>query len=144
MAVSTPRVTAMKASALSVGWYWLRATFRKRLASYVTIVVLVGSIGGLAIGSLSAAQRTQSSFNVFLASTNPSDLTVTLYAPNIRSEERRVRHVRHVGESSYSLNAFPAGRNGAPDFAPALLNGNVTSTGSVKDEYFSEDKVAVV
>ena len=134
----------MKGRALSVGWYWLRATFRKRWASYATIVVLVGSIGGLAIGSVSAAQRTQSSFNVFLASTNPSDLTVTLYAPNIAPELARLAHVRHVGVSSYSVNAFPAGRNGAPDFAPALVDGNVTSTGSVKDEYFSEDKVAVV
>jgi hypothetical protein len=134
----------MKGRALAVGWYWLRATLRKRWTSYATIVVLVGSIGGLAIGSVSAAQRTQSSFNVFLASTNPSDLTVSLYAPNITSQLARLRHVRHVGESSYSVNAFPAGRDGAPDFAPALLHGNVTSTGSVKDEYFSEDKAAVV
>ena len=96
----------MKGSALSVGWYWLRATFRKRVASYAAIVVLVGSIGGLAIGSVSAAQRTQSSFNVFFASTNPSNLTVTLYAPNITSELARLRHVRHVGESSYSLTRF--------------------------------------
>jgi hypothetical protein len=29
----------MKASALSVGWYWLRATLRKRLASYAIIDV---------------------------------------------------------------------------------------------------------
>jgi hypothetical protein len=75
----------MRGNVLAVAWYWVRATIRMRWTSYLIIVVLVGSIGGLALGSLSAARRTQSSFNVFLASTNPSDLTVTLYAPNIAS-----------------------------------------------------------
>lgn len=144
MAVSTPRVSAMKGSALSVGWYWLRATFRKRWTSYLSIVLLVGSIGGLAIGSVCAARRTQSSFNVFLASTNPSDLTVTLYAPNVASELARLPHVRYVGVSSYSLNAFPAGRGGASDFTPGMLSGSVTGVGSLEGEYFSEDKGAVV
>jgi hypothetical protein len=115
-----------------------------RWTSYLIIVVLVGSIGGLALGSLSAARRTQSSFNVFLASTNPSDLTVTLYAPNIASELARLPLVRHVGVATYSVNAFPAGRKGAPDFTPALVQGSVTGTGSVTDEYFTEDKVAVL
>lgn len=134
----------MRGNVLAVAWYWVRATIRMRWTSYLIIVVLVGSIGGLALGSLSAARRTQSSFNVFLASTNPSDLTVTLYAPNIASELARLPLVRHVGVATYSVNAFPAGRKGAPDFTPALVQGSVTGTGSVTDEYFTEDKVAVL
>ncbi|MGC1420483.1 MAG: FtsX-like permease family protein [Acidimicrobiales bacterium] len=112
--------------------------------NYLTVVLLVGSIGGLALGSVSAARRTQASFNVFLASTNPSDLTVTLYAPNVSSVLARLPHVRHVSMSSYGMNAFPPGHDGAPDFVPALLDGDVTSTGSMTGEYFTQDKVAVL
>ena len=43
-------------------------------------MVLVGLIGGLRSGSLAAARRTQSSFSTFLASTNPSDLSVAVYS----------------------------------------------------------------
>jgi hypothetical protein len=134
----------MKGNAVTVAWYWVRATLRQRWLNYLTIILLIGSIGGLALGSVSAARRTQSSYNVFLASTNPSDLAVTLYAPNVTSVLARLPHVRNVGESSYGINAFPAGRDGAPDFPPALVHGNVAETGSVKDEYYTEDKVTVV
>jgi hypothetical protein len=40
----------------------------------LSVVVLVGLTGGIAMGSLAAARRTQSSYSTFLASTNPSDL----------------------------------------------------------------------
>jgi hypothetical protein len=134
----------MNARASRVGWFWFRANFGRRWTNYLTIVLLVGSMGGLALGSVAAARRTQSSYNTFLASTNPSDLTVTLYAPNLVSKLARLPHVRNVGESSYSVNAFPAGKHGMPGFPPAFLNGTVTNSGSLVGEYFSEDRVAIV
>ena len=134
----------MNAKPTRVGWYWFCANFGRRWANYVTIVVLVGSIGGLALGSVAAARRTQSSYNTFLASTNPSDLTMTVFAPNISSKLARLPYVRHVGESSYSVNAFPAGPHGMPAFPKALEDGNVTTAGSLVGDYFSEDRVALV
>jgi hypothetical protein len=134
----------MRGNPLKVGWFWLRANFRRSWTNYLVVILLVGSIGGLAIGSLTAAKRTQSSFNVFLASTNPSDLTLTIAAPNISSELAHLPFVRFVGESSYSVNALPAGKDGAPAFPEPLESGNVTSSGSVRDVYFSEDKVALI
>ena len=134
----------MNANSTRVGWFWCRANFAHRWTNYLTIVLLVGSIGGLALGSVAAARRTQSSYNTFLASTNPSDLTLTLFAPNISSKLSQLAHVRHVGESSYEVNAFPAGKHGLPDFAKPLLNGTVISSGSLADEYFTEDRVALV
>jgi hypothetical protein len=134
----------MNANSTRVGWFWFRANFARRWANYLTIIVLVGSIGGLALGSVAAARRTQSSYNTFLASTNPSDLTMTVYAPNLSSDLAHLKFVRHVGESSYSVNAFPAGKHGLPDFPKALLNGSVTSSGSLVGEYFNEDRVALV
>jgi ABC-type antimicrobial peptide transport system permease subunit len=134
----------MKNNSTRVGLFWFRANFARRWANYLTIVLLVGAIGGLALGSVAAARRTQSSYNTFLASTNPSDLSMTVYAPNISSDLARLKFVRHVGESSYSVNAFPAGKHGLPALPKALVNGSVTSSGSVVDEYFTEDRVALV
>jgi hypothetical protein len=134
----------MNANATGVGWFWFRANFARRWANYLAIVVLVGSLGGLALASVAAARRTQASYNTFLASTNPSDLALTVYAPNIASKLAALPHVRHVGMSSYSVNAFPAGQHGLPAFPKAILNGSVTSSGSLVDEYFSEDRVALV
>src|ERR1039458_692540 len=134
----------MNAKATRVGWFWFRANFGRRWANYLTIVLLVGSMGGLALGSVAAARRTQSSYNAFLASTNPSDLSVTLYAPNVAGKLARLPYVRHVGVSSYSVNAFPAGKHGLPAFPKAIANGSVTNSGSLVGEYFSEDRVALV
>jgi hypothetical protein len=60
--------------------YRARATFRRRWPGYVTLVLMVALVGGLGLGSLAAARRTQSSFSTFLAATNPSDLTVSAYS----------------------------------------------------------------
>jgi hypothetical protein len=53
----------------------------RRWGGYLGLVLLIGLIGGVALGSAAAASRTESSFSVFLASTNPSDLSVQ-YASN--------------------------------------------------------------
>jgi hypothetical protein len=134
----------MNARATRVGWFWYRANFARRWANYLTIVLLVGAMGGLALGSVAAARRTQSSYNTFLASTNPSDLVLTVFAPNISSDLAHLPLVRHVGVASYSVNAFPEGKNGLPVFTKALQNGVVTGSGSLVDEYFTEDRVALI
>jgi hypothetical protein len=136
--------TEVNSRASRVAWFWYRANFGRRWTNYLTIVLLVGAIGGLALGSVAAAGRTQSSYNTFLASTNPSDLTLTVDAPNISGELARLPLVRHVGISTYSVNAFQEGKHGLPKFTAALFNGTVTGSGSLKDEYFSEDRVALI
>ena len=67
---------------------------------------MVALVGGLGLGSLAAARRTQSSFSTFLAATNPSDLTVSVYSgggsanpdydPALTAAIARLPHVRHV------------------------------------------------
>jgi hypothetical protein len=64
---------------LRVASYRSRATFRRRRGRYLALVLLIGLVGGVAMGALSAARRTQSSFSTYLASTNPSNLTVSVY-----------------------------------------------------------------
>jgi hypothetical protein len=63
-------------TAAHVASYRFRATFRRRLGGYLTLAVLIGLLGGVAMASLVAARRTDSSYPKFLASTNPSDLIV--------------------------------------------------------------------
>ena len=128
---------------MRVAWYWFRTSFRRRWTDYLTIALLVGLVGGIAIGSFSAARRTQSSFNVFLASTNPSDMSVLLYAPNLTSKLSRLPLVRHVEVTAFADLGFPAGRHGAPRLPAAMTSGDVTGLASVNGELFSQDKLAV-
>lgn len=64
---------------LRVAWYRFRVTLGHRWGGYLSVVLLVGLVGGVAMGSIAAARRTQSSFSVFLASTNPSDLSMPTF-----------------------------------------------------------------
>ena len=59
---------------LSVARYHLRATFRQRWAGYLSIVLLVGLVGGVAMGSIAGARRTQSTFAAYLTATKASNL----------------------------------------------------------------------
>jgi hypothetical protein len=58
-----------------VAWYRYRATFARQLTGYLTVVLLIGLIGGIAVATVAGARRTQSSYPTFLADTNPSDRT---------------------------------------------------------------------
>ena len=63
-------------TAVRTTWYRSVATWRRQRASYLVLVLLVGLLGGVALGSLAAARRTDSSFGSFLAASNPSDLLI--------------------------------------------------------------------
>lgn len=138
----------MRTEFMPVAWYWFRASFRRRWTNYLTIALLIGLVGGVAIGSVGAARRTESSFNVFLVSTNPSDMSVLLYAPKLTVEylTAELSHlplVQRVGTVSYEVTAYPAGLHGAPRIPAVMSSGDVAVNASLKDEYFSLDKLAV-
>jgi hypothetical protein len=59
-----------------LAWYRLRATVRRRIGGYLALAILVGLIGGIALASVTAARRTDSSYPDYLASTNPSGLII--------------------------------------------------------------------
>jgi len=99
-----------------VAWYRFRATFRRRLGGYLTLILLVGLVGGVAMGSLIAARRTYASYPKFLASTNPSDLFVLPQTqtpqPGLVHQLARLPHVRSAeeGEQITAATLTPGGR----------------------------------
>jgi hypothetical protein len=134
---------------LTVAGYRFRATFRRRWSGYLVIVMLIGLIGGIAMGSIAAARRTQSSYPAFLAGTNASDLTMSTYgivptsaangySPKLTRQVARVPDVKLV-ESWVGVQIVPLKPDGAPN-----LNSPVNPVGSVDGLYFNEDRVTPV
>jgi hypothetical protein len=60
--------------------YRLRTGHRQRVAGYLSIALLIGLVGGVAMASIAGARRTESSFPTYVASTNPSTVgIITMY-----------------------------------------------------------------
>ena len=104
--------------------YRTRSTFRHRRGGYLALIILLGLVGGLGLGSLAAARRTQSSFSDLLATTNPSDLEVSIYSggnggPNVGSSAltrkiARLPGVRHVA-AGFVVTGAPLTSTGRRD-----------------------------
>ncbi|MGO9875943.1 MAG: hypothetical protein ACLPVY_19365 [Acidimicrobiia bacterium] len=58
---------------LRVAGFRFRATFGRRWGGLLAIVLLVGLVGGLAIGAVAGARRTQSSFPGYLTRVNANN-----------------------------------------------------------------------
>jgi hypothetical protein len=119
----------------------------------LSLVLLIGLVGGLSMGALAAARRTESSFPTFLASTNPSNLSLgtalwnpalgytTGYNAPLVAAIARLPHVRRA-ESYAAIYSEPIGANGQPTAAAEKANFDVN--GSVDGLYFNQDRVTVV
>jgi hypothetical protein len=137
--------------ALGVSWYRFRATFSHRWGGYLSLVLLIGLVGGLSMGGFAAARRTQSSFSTYLAGTNPSAFTVSIYsaalvptagsnrAPDITKKIAQLPHVHHV-DAGVLLNAVPLAADGAPQLGSL---GKVYPIASVNGIFFDQDRVTV-
>jgi hypothetical protein len=87
-----------------LAWYRLRATLRRRIGGYLSLAVLVGLIAGIALASVTAARRTESSYPDYLASTHPSSLIIQpnadLNAPSAAQADQiyldMLNHLRHL------------------------------------------------
>ncbi len=142
--------------ALRVASYRVRCTFARRRGSYLSLVVLVGLLGGLAMGSIAAARRTDSSFPVYLASTNPSTVMIFAsldnpalgfthgYAPTIINKIARLPYVERSSPSiGFDGNIDLGSIRGAhPNYRagetpPAFVGG-------LNGEYVVQDKVTLV
>jgi putative ABC transport system permease protein len=144
------RIAAVMVQRLAVVRYRLRATFRRRWGWYLSLVVLVGLVAGLGLGSLAAARRTQSSFSTFLASTNPSEFTVSVYGggaaagnpdydPALTTRIAELPGVRRVG-AAVELTGAPLTSDGSPRLR---VTGEAFPVASINGLLFTQDRVAV-
>ena len=138
-----------------VAWYRFRSTFQSRRGAYLSLILLVGLVGGVAMGAIAGARRTQSSFPVYFQSTNPSDFGAVTsvinpligstvgYNPTLVRRIAALPHVRRVGSAS-GLDVIPLGPHGEPletsAFPPAPGNG----LGSDNGYGFNQDRLTVV
>jgi hypothetical protein len=139
--------------ALRVAWYRFRVGFRRRWPGYLSIVLLIGSIGGVAMASIAGARRTDTSFHQFLESTNPSDLALitglyqpdpTGYDPALIKKIERLPHVTRV-ESEAGYEAEEVGPTGHP--VPGAMSsgsGGVNLYSSVDGFGFNMDRLVVL
>ena len=136
----------MNSPALRLAWYRFRATFRRRWSGYVALAALVGMVGGVALASVAAARRTDSSYPDFLASTNPSDLIVQPttsppYAPAfLDGQLARLKHVRHV-ETAEGFNAATLTPDGK---IAGFLITQVELVASLNGLYSDQDRLTIV
>jgi hypothetical protein len=115
-----------------VAAYRFRSTFRRRWGGYLALILLIGLVGGLSMGAVAAARRTQSSFPTFVASTDPPDLEgITSfvnqmpgaagqgYDPSVLA---KIAHLPHVRQFSFfaGVNVIPLGSGGRPE-SPAAF-----------------------
>ncbi len=136
--------------AIEVAGYRLRATFSRRWGDYVVLALLIGLVGGIAMASVVAGRRTQSSYPDFLATTNASDITLstygigsasaTNYSPKVAAAIARLPGVKRV-ESWVGAFAVPLEPDGAPDLA---LSNDVNVAASKTGLYFDMDRVTPV
>ena len=118
-----------------------------RWTGYVTIVLLVGLLGGLAMASIAGARRTQSSFSTLMARSNASQIVglTGVYNPTIaqsgysQSLIKKIEHLRYVKDvkSLVDLNLLILNAKGEP----ILASEGQSMTGSVNGEQFTQDRV---
>lgn len=70
----------MSARAIRVSRHHFRAAFHQHWSGYLTLIILIGLVGGVAMGAAAAVRRTQAAFPAYLAASHASDLQFQVYS----------------------------------------------------------------
>ena len=128
-----------------VARYRLRLDLPRRWTSYAGIIVLVALVGGLSLGSIAGARRSESAFPTFLKGTNPSDLAIDVgtYNPKILKEIAHLPQVTSI-KTYVSPNAAPVTKSGHVDTHSPLFNSDFDPIASLNGLYFDQDRMTIV
>jgi hypothetical protein len=139
-------------------WYRFGHTLRGKRLSLLTIALVVGLVGGLGLGAVAGARRTQSAFADTLAATNTSDLQLqfyslgsgtstsqqsvaaNLYSPALARQIANLPHVRAVA-AEVAMFLAPLAPNGAPFLPKAFAENEVSTVGNVGGESYRQDRL---
>ena len=121
--MSVRRQRLIVTRAWRVAWYRFRTTLARRWSGLLAIVVLIGVVGGLGIGAVAGARRTQSAFPAYLERSHASDLQVGIiprsataaeaYSPSLTATLAHLPHVRRVGAFPFIFARPAEGRRSA-------------------------------
>jgi hypothetical protein len=132
---------------LGFAWYRFLATFGRRWSGYLALGLLVGLVGGVAMGAVVAARRTDSSYPRFLASTNPSQLVVQPFTSPAYSPGfvRQLAGLPHVAGAAVAVpltaaTLTPSGRPATVLLAHVQLAATV---GGPDGLYAGQDRVTI-
>jgi hypothetical protein len=143
--------TGSRRTVLGTAGYRFRTGFARRWTGYLSLVVLVGLVGGVSMAAIAGARRTQSSFPTYLASTHPGDLvafdafqpaTGSGYSARLNDKVAHLPYVRHeatvVGFDGTLQILSGFRENGVPGEAPPAVEG------SPNGEYLTQDRATVL
>ena len=139
----------MNTTTTRAAWYRFRATFARRWGGYLSVLLLIGLIGGVGMASLAGARRTESSFSQLLASTHPSDLALITglfqpapsgYDPVLIAKIARLPYVKRI-ESQAGYESTTVGADGRA--IPSNLSPGITLSSSIDGVFFSMDRLIV-
>ena len=140
---------------LRVASYRFRATLARQWSGYLGLMLLIALVGGVAMASLAGARRTESSFPVYVASTNPATTQVfaafddpalgaaaTGYNPKV---SREISHLPLVEQTAVSVG-FDGNINlqGVKGVHPHSTAGETPPTVIGGSEYLTLDRVTLV
>jgi hypothetical protein len=128
-----------------VAWYRLRLDLRRRWPNYLAIIGLVAVVGGISLGSIAGARRSESAFPAFLQSTNPSDMDIDIgvYNPKILHEIARLPDVTSI-KTYVSPNAAPVTNSGYLNTRSPLVISDFDPLASLNGLYFSQDRFTIL
>lgn len=141
--------------ALRVAGYRLRATLRRRWPGYLSLLLCTACLGGLAMGALAGARRTQASFPAYWKSIDPPDLEAItgLLNPTLGSTVgynpatvRRIARLPHVAEvqSASGIDVLPLTRTGRPYELAGFLSAAGNGLASDDGLFFKLDRATIV
>jgi hypothetical protein len=137
-----------------VASYRFRAALSRRWGDYLSLMLLIALVGGLAMASIAGARRTDSSFATYLASTNPATTQVFTalddpelgfhsgFDPKINNE---IAHLPYVEQSALTVG-FDGNVNlgGVKGIHAHAKVGETPPTIVGGPEYLTVDKVTLV
>jgi len=137
-----------------VASYRFRATFHRRWGGYLSLLLLIALVGGLSMASIAGARRTDSSFPIYLSSTDPSTTMVftALDDPALGSHsgfdpalERKIARLPFVEQSAVSIG-FDANIDigGVKGVHPHPAVGETPPSIIGGSEYLTLDKVTLL
>ena len=139
----------MGRSRLPVASYRFRATWRQRRGGYLSLALMVALVGGLALGAVAGARRTQSSYPRYLAASNPSQIGAitgvlnpavgTAYDPAVEARIARLPHVS-AARAEVGLDVLPLQADGSMISVPGTPPQAGAGVGSVDGEEITLDR----